>query len=120
MARLSATTREPEEYASATEQARATREGVAQQVCALIVEGDRMGGRAETVLRIQRVVEAEQRIAEARGRQQQAKEEGLPVQRHVEAEKESRLALRSAVMGLSVAAGAWVAALDHRSVTAVA
>jgi hypothetical protein len=113
MSKLAATTREPEEWATATEEARALREGVADQVRALIVEGDRMGGREEMVLRIQRVLEAEQRIAEAQGRQQQARENGMALQRHVEAEAEGRSALRAAVMGLSCAAGAWVAALDY-------
>lgn len=111
--RLSATSREPEEWASATEGARRTREQAAEQVRSLIIEGDRMGGRTEVAARISRLVEAERLIAEAKGRQQQAREEGLPQQPHVEAEKEGRSALRAAVMSLSVAAGAWVAAIDH-------
>jgi len=115
VSRLSATSREPEEYATATQGARATREGVADQVRELIVEGDRMGGRAEVAQRIMRVVEAEQRIAEAKGRQQQAAEEGMPQHKHQIAEREGRSALRAAAMNLAVAAGAWVAALDHEA-----
>lgn len=113
MAKLSATSREPEGWATATQSARGTRKSVADQVRALIVEGDRMGGRAELTVRLQRLIEAEGRIAEAIGRQQQAVEMGSPVQPHREAEVEGRAALRSAVMEIAVAAGAWVAALDH-------
>lgn len=115
---MSATSREPEEWAAATEDARRTRAGVAEQVRDLIVEGDRMGGRGEMALRLQRVIEAEGRIEQARGQQKQAEEMGTPVQPHRDAEKEGRSALRSAVMGLSVAAASWVAALDHESVLA--
>lgn len=117
MAKLSATSREPEEWAKATGSARATRVEVADQVRELIVEGDRMGGRTEVAQRIMRVVEAEQRIAEAKGRQQQAAEEGMPKHAHAEAEREGRSALRAAAMNLAVAAGAWVAALDHEQVS---
>lgn len=118
-AKLSATSREPEEYAAATAGARLTREQVADQVRELIVEGDRMGGRSEVALRIRRVAEAEQRIEQAQGRQQQAREEGLPVQTHREAEKEGRLALRAAAMSLGVAAASWAAALDHAQAQSV-
>lgn len=120
MSRLSATSREPEEYATATEAARRTREGVAEQLRELVVEGDRMGSRGELTVRLQRLLEAERRIAEAKGRQQQAAENGSPVELHREAEREARGALRSAVMNLGVACGAWVAAMDHRSVTSPA
>lgn len=113
MARLSATSREPEEWANATLGARKTRADVADQVRELIVEGDRMGGRTEVATRISRLVDAERVIAEARGRQQQARENGLPMAEHYEAEKEGRASLRAAVMNLAVAAGSWVAALDH-------
>lgn len=116
VSRLSATSREPEEWASATVGARRTRESVAEQVRALIIEGDRMGGRAEVAARIQRLVEAERLIAEAKGRQEQAAQEGLPAHEHAEAEREGRSALRAAVMSLSVAAGSWVAAIDHEQV----
>lgn len=119
MAKLSTTSREPPEWASGTKQARLTREQIAgtisDQVRELIVEGDRMGGRAEVAQKITRVAEAERRIAEAQGRQQQAAELGLPLSEHVAAERDGRSALRAAVMNLSVAAGAWVAALDHEA-----
>lgn len=113
MARLSATSREPEEWANATDAARATRAEVADQLRSLVVEADRMGSRGEMTAGLQRLLEAEQRIAEAVGRQQQAEEEGLPIQPHREAEKEGRMALRSAAMNIGVAAGTWVASLDH-------
>lgn len=115
-AKLSATSREREEYASATQAARKTRERVADQVRELIVEGDRMGGRAEVASRIGYLLEAERRIAEAIGRQRQAAENGMPQQPHRHDELEAREALRSAVMSLSVACGAWAAGMDHAGV----
>lgn len=115
MAKLSATSREPEEYAKATLSARDTREKVADQLRELVIEGDRMGGRAEVALRVQGLVEAERKIAEAKGRQQQAAENGLAQQEHVEAEREGRSALRAAVMNLAVAAGSWASALDYEA-----
>lgn len=104
---------EAEEYAVGLASARRTREGVADQLRSLIVEGDRMGGREEVAMRIRHIVEAERRITEAMGRQQQAREEGLPVSGHVEAEREARRALRAAAMSLCVTSAGWVAALDN-------
>lgn len=119
MSRLVSTSREPEEFAAATEDARRTRARVADQFRELIVEADRMGGRGEVALRVQRLVEAERRILEAKGRAEQAREMGNAVEVHREAEREGRGALRSAVMDLGVACAAWVAALDHEQQTAV-
>jgi VIT1/CCC1 family predicted Fe2+/Mn2+ transporter len=113
MAKLSATSREPEEYAKATLSARGTREQVAEQLRELVIEGDRMGGRAELAMRISSLVEAERQIAEAKGRQQQAAEHGLPQHEHALAEREGRETLRAAVMSIAVAAGSWAAALDY-------
>lgn len=116
--RLAATSREPEEWAAATEDARVTRERVARQFHDLIVEGDRMSGRGEVVLRIQRLVEAERRIGEAKARQEQAREFGAAVEGHREMEREERRTLRAAVMDLGVACAAWTAAMDHAQLVA--
>jgi hypothetical protein len=110
---LRSTSREPEEFALATQVARRTRERVADQVRELIVEGDRMGGRAEVAQRITRLIEAETRIKQAKARILQAAEHGLPQQPHRHDEAEGRDALRSAVMSLAVACGAWCAGMDH-------
>lgn len=116
MARLVGTSRDAEEYARATVQARRRREetaaNVAEQIRALIIEGDQMASRSVVAERIRQIVAAERKVDEARGRQAQAAENGMPVQCHRDAETESREVLRGAVMRLAVAAGAWVAALD--------
>lgn len=93
---MRATSRDPEGYARATEAARETRRAaaaevgalIARQVEELIVAGDIMGGRALVARRIRELLRAEQRG--------------------------DRDALRAAVMELTVAGGAWVAALDYR------
>lgn len=92
---MSATSRDPEEWAAATQAARETRElaaaevaaNVADQVYDLIVAGDIMGGRALAVSRIGQVAAAERR--------------------------QDPEALRSACMDAAVGFGAWVASLDH-------
>lgn len=96
MARPRATSRDPEEFARATEAARLTREAaasevaalIAEQVAALIVEGDIMGGPSLVATRLRAV-------ATARAREDSA-------------------ALRAAWIDLAAAAGACVAALDYR------
>lgn len=94
--RMSATSRDPEEYARATKAARETRAAVAREVAGviakqveeLIIEGDIMGGRALVAQRIQQVLVAEKR--------------GDPD------------VLRASVMDGAAAFGLWVAALDWR------
>lgn len=99
-AKLAATGREPEEWARATELARETRARigaevyerivtVADQAAELIVAGDLMGSRDMVVARLQQVVVAE-RTQDAGG-------------------------VRAAWMDVIVAAGACVAALDHKT-----
>lgn len=119
-ARLAATSREPEEWATATESARETRARVADQLRELVIEGDQMGARAQLVERIRGCAEAERRIAEAQGRQQQAAEEGLPQHEHRMAEREGRETLRAALMNLAVTAASWVAAIDHSATQSAA
>jgi hypothetical protein len=95
MGRMAATSRDPEEWARATEAARRTRQEVAEevartigaQVAALIVEGDVMGGRSRLAGALRDVAAAERR--------------GDPD------------ALRAALMGGIEAMGSWVAALDY-------
>jgi hypothetical protein len=92
--KMSATSRDPEDWARATVRARATREEAAEEVAGviadqvreLIVSGDLMGGKALVAKRLKQVVTAEQR--------------------------EDKDALRAAWMDLAVAAGACVAAID--------
>lgn len=92
---LSATSRDPEEWARATQAARDQRRASAgevadrirEQVFELIVDGDMMGGRALVATRLRQVAEAERRG--------------------------DKVALRAAVMELTIAGGAWVAAIDY-------
>lgn len=92
---MRATSRDPEEWARATEKARAIRELAAgevalvigEQVAELVVAGDIMGGRAMVADRIRKVAAAEQRG--------------------------ERDVLRAAWMELAVAAAACVASIDY-------
>lgn len=111
--KLSATSREPEEFARATARARETRETVAGQIAALVVEADAMGGRGATAIRIQQVIEAERRMKQAAQQAAKAREMGLPTGPAVEAGHEARAALRAAVMDLTVEGAKWVCSLDH-------
>lgn len=94
MGRRKATSRDPEEWARATEEARRTREEaaaevagvIASQVEELIVSGDVMAGRAVLAQRISQLAVAERR--------------GDPV------------VIRAALMEVAVAAGGWVASID--------
>lgn len=94
MARPRATSRDPEEWARATEGARETRtltahevaQTIAAQVEELIVEGDMMGGRALLAQRLRQLAQAE-------------RQGDLTV-------------VRASLMDLAVAAGSWVASLD--------
>lgn len=96
MARMGATSRDPEEWSRATVAARATREcaarqvaaAIAEQVEAVIVEGDIMGGRALAATRVRQVAAAERR--------------------------DDAVALRAAVVDAAAAFGQWAAALDYR------
>lgn len=91
---MAATSRDPEEWSRATKAAREQRvkaagevaDRIREQVFELIVEGDMMGGRALVATRLRQVAEAERRG--------------------------DTVALRAAVMELTVAGGSWVAALD--------
>ena len=104
---MSATSRDPEEFARNTQAARMQREQAARevgeriygQVVELIVTGDIMGGREMVLMRIRSVAEAERRAAGLKTAEEQA---------------EGREAVRAAVMDCAVAFGAWVAALDYK------
>lgn len=84
--RLSATSRDREEWATKTEAARAARAVVAEQVAAQIVEADIMGGRGRVAMALRAVAAAEQ--------------------------QQDGDALRAAWMDVASAAGATAAALD--------
>lgn len=118
--RLSATSREPEEFARATEVARETREQVAAQVAALIIEGDQMGGRSAFGYRVRQVLEAEARIQTAERALVQARLSGQPEAPSVRAIAEGKEVRRSAVMDVCVSAAQWVAAIDHAAKVASA
>lgn len=107
---LSATSRDPEEWAAATAAARETRRqvahevamNIAEQVETLLVEGDIMGGRALFARRVEQLVSAEKQLA---GRRAIARDAGDdPPERDIE---------RAAWMDLSVAAAACAAAIDY-------
>lgn len=108
-------TRKPESdlYQYSTGVAREVRGLVGEQMRELLVEGDRMGSRSEVAEKIEQLVFVGRRVAEARGRQLQARELGMPVSVHVEAEREALELLRASAMAVGVACGAWVAALDY-------
>lgn len=108
-----ARTAESELYVHATKVAAELRAVVAEQLHAIVLEGTMAGSRGEMTARLQSVLAIERQIAEARGRQQQAREVGSPVQAHVMAELEGREMLRSAVMALGAACGSWVMAMDY-------
>lgn len=114
--RLAATSREPEEWARATEAARDVRAVVAQQVAELILSGDKMGGRGGLTMRVRKILEAEGRIAAAKAGRQSARLSGLSEAPAMRAIEEGRDALRAAVMEVAVEAGQWVAALDFEGV----
>lgn len=92
--RMSATSRDPEEWARATEEARRVRDAVAREVAAviavqveeLLIAGDSMGGRGRVAVALEHLVTAERR--------------------------EDSGALRAATIELAVAGAAWTAALD--------
>lgn len=115
MAKLAATSREPEEWQRATAAARETRDVVAGQVAELIVAGDQMGSAATVNVRLEAVREAARRQTMARTVLAKAREMSLPVGPAAEAVEEARMVLRAAVMELTVAGAAWVAAMDHEA-----
>lgn len=110
--RLAATSREPEEWARATEAARGVRAAVAAQLAELIISGDLMGGRGALTLRLERLLEAERRIATAERGRMQARQSGMSEVAAVRAIEEGHHAMRAAVMEIAVCAGQWVAAID--------
>lgn len=85
---------------------------VANQLRELVLEGDQTGSGEGVQQRIELVVAVSRDIRQARARQEQAAEHGLPLAPAVRDEQEGREALRSQVMMLSVAAAEWVAAMD--------
>ena len=103
-----------EEFSAATTLAREVRANVAEQLRELVIESDRMAGHGDVVKRIELLISAERRIAEARGRQMQAREQGMPVAVHVQAEREADELLRESLMQLGVACAGWVAQMDYR------
>lgn len=103
---------ESEEYVAAVAAAVEARGMVAAQVFELVRDRDRTGSRGELGMRLQQVLSAEKRIAEAMGRHAQALELGLPLAPSVEDEAESRVLLRQAAMELAVAAASWAVAMD--------
>lgn len=113
--RLAATSREPEDWAKATEAAREVRATVAAQLAELIISGDLMGGRGALTLRLQRLLEAESRVGTAQRARVHARQAGLPEAPAVRAEQEGREAIRAAVMEVAVCAGQWVAAIDFEA-----
>lgn len=104
-----------EGYTRASALAREVRANVAEQVAALVLEGDQAGSGEMLRMRVEQVVQVRGDIHRARGRQAQNEALGLPLAPAVRDEREAIEALRSAVMMVSVAAAAWVAAMDFES-----
>lgn len=105
-----------EEYTRSQTVAREIRENVADQLHDLVIERDDFGSYDELAEKVRAVAGVGQRIREAKGRQKQAAELGLPLQPGVDAEREALEALRAAVMNLGAACGAWVTHLDFEKV----
>lgn len=105
---------ETEAYVRASALAREVRVRIASQIAELIREGDQMGSGEKVQMRLEGVVAQRRRILEARGRQRQHYELGLPVAGAVTDELEAREGLRSAVMLLGVSAAEWVADMDFQ------
>jgi hypothetical protein len=101
-----------EPYQERTALIRELREQVADQLHDLVVERERVGSDAEVVRAIRHVSATAGHVQEARGRQKQAVEMGLPVTPAVAQEREARDTLRHAVMSLGEACGAWVVQMD--------
>jgi hypothetical protein len=113
--RLAATSREPEEWAKATESARAVRAVVAEQLAELVVAGDKMGSRGGLTLRLEKMLEAERRVDTAERARVHARQTGVSDAPAVRAINEGRAAIRAAVMEIAVEAAQWVAAIDFES-----
>jgi hypothetical protein len=88
------------------------REVVADQLHDLVVERETLGSDTELVRAVRHMSATAQHVIEARGRQKQAVEMGLPVTPAVAAEREALDALRQAVMSLGEACGAYVVKMD--------
>lgn len=99
-------------YQHASAVAREMRTVVATQLHDLVIESERMGSRGELAQQIQNVAGVDRQLAQAIGRQVQAREMGLPLAPSVEAEREARGLLRSAVMALGASCATWAAAMD--------
>lgn len=106
---------ESEEYVERAAAERAIRILVANQARDLIASGDRLGSRGEFSTRLGLIVRAENQIAEAMGRNAQAREMGLPLTPSVTDEIEARELLRQAVMECAAAAAGWVVAMDFEN-----
>lgn len=92
--------------------ARETRERVADQLHDLVLERSGVGSPGEFTAAVQHVGHVGRRLTEARGRQQQARELGLPLAPAVREEAEALELLRAAVARAGEAAGSWVVAMD--------
>lgn len=92
--------------------AREIRETVADQLHDLVIERDSFGSGEELTAGVRRMGEIARQVAEARGRQAQAREMGLPVSGAVTQERDALRMMRSAVVSLGASCGAYAAALD--------
>lgn len=101
-----------EEYLHAAAVAQDVRERVADQLHDLVIEAGALGSDGELARAVNRIGQAKRQLNEARGRQQQAREMGLPVAPHVTAEREALTLLRQSVMSCGAACGLWCAAMD--------
>lgn len=103
---------ETEEYQRAAAMAQEVRERVADQLHDLVIESGSLGSKGELAQAVERIGGALRQVNEARGRQQQARELGLPLGPHVTAEREALTLLRQSVMSCGAACGLWSAQMD--------
>jgi hypothetical protein len=99
-------------YGEVSALVRELRERVGDQLHDLVIEREQLGSQTELVRSIQHVGAVSKQVAQARGRQKQAQDMGLPVTPAVEEEREALSGLRQAVMSLGASCGAWVVQMD--------
>jgi hypothetical protein len=113
---VSATRRtDSEEFGRLQAAAREIRETVADQLHDLVIERDSFANDDEVTAGVRQIGEIAKLLREARGRQAQAREMGLPVSGAVSQEQDALRMLRSAVVSLGASCGAFAARLDFES-----
>lgn len=97
---------------------RHARERVGDELHDVVVERESLGSQEEMIAAVRHVGVVSNRVVQARGRQQQATEMGMPVSQAVADEFEALGALREALVSLAGSCGAWVVQMDFEMVRA--